>query len=139
MSYLYLAIAIVAEVTATTALKASDAFKKPFPSLVVLLGYGTAFYSLALCLRHFSVGGAYAIWSGLGIVLVTFAAALLYNQIPDAWAIVGMTLIVAGVLILNLLSNSTVHLVTAPCSQSQGGAETRLSAENARGSRSNHK
>lgn len=109
MSYLYLTIAIIAEVTATTALKASEAFSKPLPSLIVLVGYGTAFYSLSLCLRQISVGGAYAIWSGLGIVLVTFAAALLYKQIPDGWAIFGMALIVAGVLVLNLLSKSTAH------------------------------
>jgi small multidrug resistance pump len=109
MGYVHLILAIVAEATATTALKASNAFTKPLPSLVVLVGYGIAFYSLSLCLGEISVGGAYAIWSGLGIVLVTLAAALFYNQVPDAWAIFGMALIVAGVLVLNLLSESTAH------------------------------
>jgi small multidrug resistance pump len=109
MSYLYLSIAIVAEVIATSSLKASQSFTKPLPSLLVLAGYSTAFYSLSLCLREISVGGAYATWSGLGIVLVTLAAAMFYNQIPDSWAIFGMALILAGTLILNLLSNSVVH------------------------------
>jgi small multidrug resistance pump len=109
MSYLYLAIAVVAEVAATATLKASNAFTKPLPSLVVLVGYGTAFYFLSLCLRHISVGAAYAIWSGLGIVLIAIVAALLYKQIPDAWAALGMALILAGVLVLNLLSKSAAH------------------------------
>ncbi|MCI0684406.1 MAG: multidrug efflux SMR transporter [Gemmataceae bacterium] len=109
MSYLYLAIAIVAEVIATTALKATASFTKPLPSLLVVVGYSSAFYFLSLCLRTISVGTAYAIWSGLGIVLVTVAAAVFYKQMPDAWAIAGMALIVAGVLVLNLLSRSAVH------------------------------
>ena len=110
MAYLYLGIAIIAEVIATTAMKASESFTKPLPSIVVALGYGTAFYFMSLCLKSFSVGMTYAVWSGLGIVLVTIAAAVVYKQIPDAWAIVGMALIVAGVLVLNLLSKSAaVH------------------------------
>jgi len=110
MAYLYLGIAIVAEVIATTAMKASESFTKPLPSIVVALGYGTAFYFMSLCLKSISVGVTYAVWSGLGIVLVTAAAAVVYKQIPDAWAIIGMALIVAGVLVLNLLSKSAaVH------------------------------
>jgi small multidrug resistance pump len=109
MSYLYLAIAIVAEVIATTALKASESFSKPLPSLLVVVGYGAAFYFLSLCLKVISVGVAYAMWSGLGIVLVTIAAAVFYKQVPDGWAVVGMALIVAGVLALNLLSKSAAH------------------------------
>ena len=109
MSYLHLAIAIVAEVIATSTLKASESFTRPVPSLVVLLGYGVAFYFLSLTLKAISVGVAYAIWSGLGIVLVTIAAAVFYKQIPDAWALVGMALIIAGVLVLNLLSKSAAH------------------------------
>jgi small multidrug resistance pump len=109
MSYLYLAIAIVAEVIGTTALKASESFTKPLPSLLVMIGYGASFYFLSLCLKSINVGVAYAVWSGLGIVLVTTAAAVFYKQIPDAWAIVGMALIVAGVLALNLLSRSAAH------------------------------
>jgi small multidrug resistance pump len=109
MAYLYLAIAIIAEVIATTAMKATESFTKPLPSLVVAVGYGVAFYFLALCLKSMSVGVAYAMWSGLGVVLVAIAAAILYKETPDRWAILGMTLIVAGVLVLNLLSSSAAH------------------------------
>ena len=109
MVYVYLAIAIVGEVVATSALKASESFTKPLPSLLVVVGYGVAFYFLSVCLESISVGVAYAIWSGLGIVLVTAAAAVLYKQVPDGWAILGMALIVAGVLVLNLLSKSAAH------------------------------
>ena len=109
MAYVYLAIAIVSEVVATSALKASESFTKPLPSLLVVVGYGVAFYFLSVCLESISVGVAYAIWSGLGVVLVTAAAAVLYKQVPDGWAILGMALIVAGVLVLNLLSKSAAH------------------------------
>ena len=109
MVYLYLAIAIIGEVVATSALKASESFTKPLPSLLVMVGYGVAFYFLSVCLESMSVGVVYAIWSGLGVVLVTAAAAILYQQVPDVWAVVGMALIVAGVLVLNLLSKSAAH------------------------------
>ena len=109
MAYLYLGIAIVAEVVATSALKASESFTKPLPSLLVVAGGGVGFYFLSVCLRSINVGVAYAIWSGLGIVLVTAAAAVVYKQVPDRWAILGMALIVAGVLVLNLLSKSAAH------------------------------
>ncbi len=109
MGYLYLVIAIVGEVVATSALKASECFTKPLPSLLVVVGYCVAFYFLSVCLESISVGVAYAMWSGLGVVLVTAAAAILYKQLPDMWAVLGMTLIVAGVLVLNLLSKSAAH------------------------------
>jgi len=109
MVYLYLAIAIIGEVVATSALKASESFTKPLPSLLVVVGYGVAFYFFSVCLESISVGVAYAIWSGLGVVLVTVAAAILYKQVPDVWAVVGMALIMAGVLVLNLLSKSVAH------------------------------
>ena len=109
MAYVYLAIAIVAEVVATSALKASESLTKPLPSLLVVVGSGVAFYFLSVCLESISVGVAYAMWSGLGVVLVTAAAAILYQQVPDVWAVVGMALIVAGVLVLNLLSKSVAH------------------------------
>ena len=109
MVYVYLAIAIVGEVGGTSALKASESFTKPLPSLLVVAGYGVAFYFLSVCLQSISVGVAYAIWSGLGIVLVTAAAAVVYKQVPDGWALLGMALIVAGVLVLNLLSKSAAH------------------------------
>ena len=109
MVYLYLSISILGEVIATSALKASESFTKPLPSLLVVVGYGVAFFFLSLCLKSIDIGVTYAIWSGLGLVLITVAAAVIYKQIPDWWAIVGMALIVAGVLVLNLLSKSTTH------------------------------
>jgi small multidrug resistance pump len=109
MAYVYLSIAIVSEVIGTTALKASESFTKTLPSLLVVWGYGAAFYFLSLCLESIDIGVAYAIWSGLGLVLITVAGAVIYKQIPDWWAIVGLTLIVAGVLMLNLLSKSATH------------------------------
>ena len=109
MVYVYLAIAIVGEVIATSSLKAAESFTKPLPSLLVVVGYGVAFYFMSVCLESMSVGVVYAMWSGLGVVLVTAAAAILYQQVPDVWAVVGMALIVAGVLVLNLLSKSVAH------------------------------
>lgn len=108
-AYLYLAIAIVAEVAATTALKASEQFTRPIPSLIVVVGYGTAFYLLALVLRTIPVGVTYAIWSGLGIVLVAVAGAIIYKQVPDIPAVIGMGLIIAGVVVLNLFSKNVGH------------------------------
>lgn len=109
MTYLYLGIAIVAEVIATSALKASQSFTKLAPSLIVVAGYGVAFYCMSACLDKMSVGIVYAIWSGLGIVLVTVVAAILYKQIPDMPALVGMALIVAGVIVINIWSNASAH------------------------------
>jgi small multidrug resistance pump len=109
MSYFYLAIAILAEVVATSMLKATDGFTKGLPSLVVVGGYALAFYMLSLTLRTMSVGVAYAIWAGTGVVLVSVAGVVIYKQTPDVWAGVGMTLIVAGVVIINLMSKSVMH------------------------------
>lgn len=109
MSWLYLAIAIVAEVIATSALKAADGFTRLSPSVVVVIGYGTAFYFLSLALRGVPVGVAYAVWSGVGIVLISVIAWLLHGQRLDAPAIVGMALIVAGVVVLNVFSRASVH------------------------------
>lgn len=109
MSWLYLAIAIVAEVIATSALKAADGFTRLGPSVVVVIGYGTAFYFLSLALRGVPVGVAYAVWSGVGIVLISVIAWLLHGQRLDAPAIVGMALIVAGVVVLNVFSRASVH------------------------------
>ncbi|WP_233279536.1 DMT family transporter [Acidihalobacter yilgarnensis] len=94
---------------ATTALKSAAGFTRPLPSAIVVLGYGTAFYCLSLVLRSLPVSITYAIWSGLGIVLVTLAGALVYKQIPDLAAWIGMGLIIAGVLVINLYSRTVVH------------------------------
>jgi len=109
MPYLYLAIAILAEVIATSMLKATHGFSKPLPSVVVVLGYALAFYMLSLTLRSMQVGVAYAIWSGVGMVLVTAVAIAVYQQKPDAWALVGMGLILAGVLVINLMSSTVTQ------------------------------
>ncbi len=106
MAYVYLAIAIIAEVTATSALKASEEFTKLIPGIIVVIGYGLAFYFLTLVLRTIPIGVTYAVWSGLGIVLVTIAGAILYKQIPDTPAIIGMGLIVLGVVVIHLFSKT---------------------------------
>ena len=104
MHWLYLSIAILAEVVATSSLKAAEGFTRLTPSLMVILGYGTAFYFLSLTLRTMQVGTAYAIWSGVGTVLVSLIAWILFNQKLDAAAIAGITLIIAGVVIIKFLS-----------------------------------
>jgi multidrug transporter EmrE-like cation transporter len=108
-TWLLLAIAIVAEVVGTSALKASDGFSRLWPSVVVVLGYAVAFYCLSLVLKSIPVGVAYAIWSGLGIVLITLVAWLVYGQTIDLAAVLGMGLIIAGVAVLNLFSKAAAH------------------------------
>lgn len=105
-AWLYLAIAIVSEVVATSALKASDGFSRPWPSLVVVLGYVIAFWFLALTLRTIPVGVAYAVWSGVGIALIALIGWLLFGQPLDAPALLGLALIVAGVVVLGVYSRS---------------------------------
>jgi small multidrug resistance pump len=109
MAYLYLAIAIVSEVVGTAALKASQEFTMPIPSLLVFLGYTIAFYFLTLTLRTIPVGIAYAVWAGVGIVLICLVSWILYNQTLDAPAMIGIGLIVAGVLLINGFSTSISH------------------------------
>ena len=109
MGYLYLMIAIVAEVTGTAALKASAEFTKLLPSVVVVAGYAIAFFFLALTFRTIPVGIAYAIWGGAGLALIVIVGAVLFNEIPDLPAIVGVGLILAGVVIVNTLSVTTAH------------------------------
>jgi len=97
-----LLVAIVAEVVATTALKASEGFTRPWPSLLVVFGYGVAFYCLSLTMRSIPLGLVYALWSGLGLLLITLAGWLIWGQRLDLPALVGMGLIVAGVIVINL-------------------------------------
>lgn len=104
-----LGIAIVAEVIGTTALKASDGFTRLAPSVVVVAGYAVAFYCLSLVLKSIPVGITYAIWSGLGIVLITLVAFLVYGQKIDLAGLIGMGLIIAGVLVLNVFSRASAH------------------------------
>ncbi|WP_373387195.1 multidrug efflux SMR transporter [Pseudomonas alcaligenes] len=107
--YLYLAIAIVAEVIATTALKAAEGLSKPLPLALVVIGYGIAFWMLSLVMKSIPVGVTYAIWSGLGIVLISIASLLLYDQKLDLAALLGIALIIAGVLVIQLFSGSSGH------------------------------
>jgi small multidrug resistance pump len=109
MPYALLAIAIVAEVIATTAMKESDGFTRPVAAVVTVIGYCIAFYMLSLALRHIPTGVAYAIWSGVGIVLISLAAWLLRGQALDAPAVIGMALIIAGVAVMNLFSKTQAH------------------------------
>ncbi|HFD0315497.1 multidrug efflux SMR transporter SsmE [Serratia marcescens] len=108
-AFMYLTMAIVAEVIATTMLKASEGFTRLWPSLLVVLGYGVAFWGLSMVVKSMPLGIVYAIWSGMGIVLVSVAAVFVYQQKLDWPAIVGMGLIIAGVLVINLLSKTSVH------------------------------
>lgn len=108
-NWLFLAVAIVAEVVATSALKSSSGFTRLVPSVVVVVGYGFAFYFLSLALKTIPVGIAYAVWAGLGIVLVAAIAWIVHGQKLDFWALVGTGLIVSGVIVLNLLSSSSAQ------------------------------
>lgn len=109
MNYLYLTIAIVFEVVGTTALKQSDGFTRLLPSLVTVTGYALAFYFLSLPLRVLPVGIVYAIWSGVGIVLITLIGWFWFRQSLDLPAMVGIAFIIAGVMIVNLFSKTLAH------------------------------
>lgn len=108
-AYAILALAIVAEVVATSALKASEGFTRFVPSAAVVLGYAAAFYFLSLVLDRIPIGIAYAIWAGGGVVLVALAGWLIYGQRPDLAAFAGIALILSGVLVINLLSKTGGH------------------------------
>ncbi|MCL7942115.1 SMR family transporter [Halomonas sp. ATCH28] len=109
MVFLYLALAIVAEVVGTSALKASEGFTRLWPSVTVVVGYGLAFYLLALVLRTMPVGIAYAFWAGLGIVLVTLVGILVYGEKPDLPALLGLAMIVGGVVVIQVFSSVASH------------------------------
>jgi small multidrug resistance pump len=106
MGYIYLSIAIITEVIATTALKASESFTKLYPSVVVIVGYGVSFYLFSHVLKTIPVGIAYAIWAGVGIAVVTVAGAFIYRQVPDVPAIIGIGFIVTGVVVINAFSKT---------------------------------
>ena len=109
MTYVFLALAIIAEVVGTTALKASEEFSRFWPSVLVVVCYGLAFYLLSLALRTLPVGIAYAFWAGLGIVLVTVIGIVFYGEKPDLPAYLGMGLIIAGVAIIQVFSRLSSH------------------------------
>jgi small multidrug resistance pump len=104
MAFIYLAIAILAEVIGTSALKASNGFTVLMPSVVVVAGYAVSFYCLSLALRSIPVGVAYAIWSGVGIVLISAIGWVLFRQRLDAAALIGIGLIIAGVVVIQSFS-----------------------------------
>lgn len=107
--YIPLGIAIVAEVIATTALKSSASFTRLIPSIITLVGYAIAFYCLSLTLKSIPTGIAYAIWSGVGIVLISLAGWFIHKQTLDVPALIGLSLIIAGVIIVNVFSKSAAH------------------------------
>jgi len=109
MGYLYLAIAIVSEVIGTAALKPSEEFTRPIPTLIMLVGYAISFVALALTLRTIPVGIAYAIWAGAGIVLVAVASYVLFSQKLDMPAIAGISLITAGIMVVHFFSESVSY------------------------------
>lgn len=109
MVYAYLCAAIVCEVIATSALKASDGFTNIGPSILVISGYGLAIYLLTLVLKTMPVGITYAIWAGAGVALVAVVSAIIYKQIPDLPALIGMGLIVSGVVVINVFSKTVSH------------------------------
>lgn len=109
MGYVYLTIAIISEVIATTALKSSVSFTRLVPSLIVVVGYSIAFYTLSLTLKTITVGAAYAIWAGLGIVLIAILGMVVHQEAIDLPGVLGMTLIVTGVVVLQAFSKTTTH------------------------------
>jgi small multidrug resistance pump len=108
MKYLYLFLAIIAEVVGTTTLRSSDGFTKFLPSIVVAFSYGLSFYLLSLVLKSLPLGITYATWSGVGIVLITISGSIFYKQTPDVPAFLGMSLVISGVVIMNVFSK-TIH------------------------------
>jgi len=108
-TYVCLAIAIVAEVIATSALARSESFSRLVPSVVTIAGYIAAFWFLSFPLRSMPTGVVYAIWSGLGIVLITAVSWIWFKQSLDLPAVIGLTLILTGVVVVNLFSKSVSH------------------------------
>ncbi len=109
MTYLYLIMAVGFEVIGTAALQASEQFTRPKPLILTAIGYAAAFYFLSLVLRSMPIGVAYAIWSGLGVILITLVGLVWFGQKLDMPAFIGLALIVAGVAIINLFSKTVVH------------------------------
>jgi len=109
MKWVYLVIAVVAETIGTSSLKASESFTKIIPSLIMIVSYGTSFYFLSLTLRYLPVGIAYALWSGIGIILISTFSYFFFRQTLDLPAISGLTLIIIGIAVINLFSKTVGH------------------------------
>lgn len=108
-NFFFLGIAIIFEIIATSALKKSEQFTQIIPSIITIVGYFAAFYFLSFAIRTIPVGIAYAIWSGVGIVLITIIGVVFFKQIPDLPAIIGLALIMIGVVVINVFSKTTAH------------------------------
>ena len=108
-TYAYLGLAIAAEVTATTALRDADGFTRLWPSLVVGIGYAVSFYFMSLTLREMTTGIVYAIWSGVGLALISIVGWVVYQQRLDTASLIGIGLIVSGVLVIHLFAKSVPH------------------------------
>ena len=111
MAYVYLALAIAAEIVGTSALKASDVFSKPIPSVIAFVGYGVSLIFLALVLRAIPVGIAYAIWAGVGIAAISVVGFVVFKQALDFPAILGIALITTGVVVINVFSKTATNPV----------------------------
>jgi small multidrug resistance pump len=109
MPYFYLLSAIVCEVIATSSLKSSAGFTQLMPSIRVVVGYGASFYFLSLTLRSIPIGVAYATWAGAGVALIAAVGWLYFGTKLDTPAIAGIVLIIAGVVLLNLVSDASLH------------------------------
>lgn len=107
--YIYLFFAVLAETIGTTALQASQQFTRLAPSVVVIIAYATSFYLMSFALKAMPVGIVYAIWSGLGIVFIAGIGFVLFGQRLDFAAVLGLAMIISGILVIHLLSNSTTH------------------------------
>jgi len=108
-TFLILLFAILSEVIGTTALKLSNGFTKPIPSIVVVIGYGASFYLLSLTLKAMPIGVAYAIWSGVGLILTVIAGMIIWRETLDWARVVGIILILAGIVFINVVSKSPAH------------------------------
>lgn len=107
--WIFLLLAIACETLATSTLKSSDGFSKLWPSIITIVGYAASFYFLSIALKVFPIGIAYAIWSGVGVVLITSIGWLIYGQSLDMPALLGIGLIVAGVIVMNIFSSTIGH------------------------------
>ena len=108
-TYLFLALAIIAEVVATTSLKATEEFTKIVPTIIMIVAYLVSFYFMTLVLKFIPLGITYAIWSGVGIVLVAIVGAWRFKEIPDLPSILGMGLIISGVIVIHVFSKNINH------------------------------
>lgn len=108
-TFLILFFAILSEVIGTVALKLSNGFTKPIPSIVVVIGYGASFYLLSLALKAMPIGVAYAIWSGVGLVFTVIAGMIVWRETLDWARVVGILLILVGIVFINVISKSPAH------------------------------